>query len=535
MKRLVSVILILALCLVTLAGCGSEGSSTDVTGPKELNVGMQYEPETVSPLLAYSVEALTIDDLIFDGLIREDQGDYVEGLAESWEVSEDGTTFTFHLRDANYTDGTPITSEDIKYFVLTSLDPMYESAHTIKLVGAEDFNLGKGKAEDVGIETPDDKTVIFHAQEPMFLSDFTSIRPLKQDFFEERGEQFGSSAEDIIGNGPYILTSWVHESEAVLEKNPDYWNAENIKLDKIRFVINAEGQTAVDLLMSGDLDLAEISDQDQLDQLASQENLTYDDAFSGYQFFNINLNGKTDETGKWLSNVNFRKALSYAMDREIIVGIIYSAFEPATRLTAPGEYGSGDKTFNEEFPYEGWSIKADADKAKEYMAKAMEELGVKDVSDIPTFTFLVNDSQKNMDFCNAISDMWNKALGINSVIDAQPISSMFDKSDNGDFDFWKGGESFGDPDWLVPMTDYWNEYYGYDKIPEFMELCDTARYSKTVEERKAAMFEIEKYYCDNMLNLVIAWDKAYAVHNKKVTGLTRNSYMFNYIHCDIEE
>lgn len=529
MKKSTALVLTLLLILASFTSCGNKQETTD---DSTITFALTYEMETMDIANYSGDSSLMVLRLCSEPLLRNVNGQAEYGLAESYDVSEDGKTYTFHLRNANFADGTPITANDIYYSVMRTLKPETagEAAYNLyDIVGAEVYNMGGGTADSVGVAVLDEKTIQITTEEvtyPLFFTDLGFV-PLEQSVVEAAGDAYGSEAEYICCSGPYILTEWTHESEVVLERNPDYWNADAIKTEKLVGKINVSGQTGYDMLVAGELDICDIyDDMDIVNQLLDTGDFADYIFEGGCQLLNVNQKGRTEETGKWLSNANFRKALSYAIDRESLVKAVLTCSEPATRLSAPSLPGvSGN--FNEEYPYEGWSAKADSEQAQAYLSAAMKELGVSSVDAIPEFSLLCNDSQNNMSFMNAVSDMWKQTLGVRSKVDAQPLNTMLDKMNNtGNFDFVKGGKSYGLIDWTGEIASFYLSTAGNpnnNNSKEFDSLYYNTVHSKNWQERKDNIFAMEEYFCDNALSLVITWTAHHNVYRNGITGFKTTS------------
>ena len=197
-----------------------------------------------------------------------------------------------------------------------------------------------------------------------------------------------------------------------------------------------------------------------------------------------------------------------------------------------------DGFFNEEYDIPGWSTKQDAESAKAYLAKAMEELGASDVSEIPAFTMLAMDSESNVICLNAVADMWLNVLGIKCELDMEPISEMINKAYSGDYDFWKGGNS-PELDELESLANY-SASEGiagmqYEDDTEYQAMYETALNAVTWKDRKDGIAKLATYWTDNMMDFVITWQAEYVVYNKKVTGIAINGYNVDYTYADIAE
>lgn len=516
-----------AVSLVFILAVALAGAETATT---VLRVGWPYEPASMDPHRANEDAAYDALRMMVEGLVRNVNGEAVPGIAESWEVSPDNMEYTFHLRKSCYSDGSPVTAKDFQYSFFRLLDPTKafakaDSAFIIK--NAEAYYKGKCKADDVGIEVKDDYTLKLTLAIPTFPIVFSDwpFCPLKKSFVEAKGATYGSEAANLLTNGPFTLKTWEHDSKLILVKNPNYWNAGSIALSEIHAFINATGDTAVDMMLAKQIDLAEFNNRNQV-KVLQDKGFAVDSYASNYQFLHINHKGKNKDTGRFLSNVNFRRALSYAIDRQALVATVYTTSIPATRLTAPNEQGVKGK-FNTEYPYSGFPATANPAKAKEYLALALKDLGLS-ASDIPTFTMLCYDSQGSLMALQAIQDMLKKTLGVNCVIDAQPIPSMIAKVYASDYDLWKGGVSLGEVDWLDAIAKSYlssaGAPYNY-KDATFDALYSKAAQATTWKARKDRMFDIEKYYCENVLDLLLNWQQVYVVYTPKLEGLYTTTYL----------
>ncbi|MGN0735932.1 MAG: ABC transporter substrate-binding protein [Anaerovoracaceae bacterium] len=540
MKKTIAILLILVMVLA-MAGCGSDDSKVSEGGEKILKIAVDYEMDSLDPARALDDVSSLVMYMIYEPLIRYADGEVYPGVAESWEVNEENTEYVFNLRqDATFSNGDPVTANDFEYAILRALDP--EKAYGYKpdeiIKNGKKYCEGECDASEVGVEVIDDYTLKITCENPTFPIEFSDsyFFPLHEETVEAMGEEYGAEAAKVLGNGPFTLTEWTHESKVVAEKNENYWNKDEVKLTAIEGYINAYGTTATDMMTVGELDAANtIYTRSEVDGLKEQ-GFTEMNRNSGWQFLHISYKGSSEETVKWLKNTNFRLALTYALDRTNLRDAVYRSDNVATRFALPGEAGTGDKLYVEEYPYEPWGATADTEKAKEYMELAMEEMNVSSVDEIPTFVMLTLDSEGNMDALNAMADMWLKNLGIKCTIDAQPIATMLDKADAGDYDFWKGGhDNTGAVDLLKYAKQYVSGYFpGYYYEDEAYDaLYRKAVSATTWEERKDACFELEQYFCEHAIDIIITNSMDVLVLSDKVTNVKFGSQTIEYAFADI--
>lgn len=542
MRKKVALLMVTAMAagMVSLGAAASEG------GQKAAHIGVAYDPVTLDFAAINAEPATEMASMIGDTLIRNKNGELIGGLAESWETSEDGKEWTFKLKEGlTYSDGeTPITSEDFVYAVKRLLNA--EEGHNngdsgFVLVNGKEYYDGACEWEEVGVEAVDDLTVKYTFENPQYEVNFTVpalYAPLEEAVVSALGVEYGSAPDKIMVSGPYTVSEWNSDSSIVLVKNENYWDAENISMDMFTFLVGATGDTGVDMMLAGELDLWPMS-SDVQNQVMIDSGYASTSAYLSYQGLNINHSGKTEETGLFLGNANFRKALSYAIDRTAITSSVMTGSDPANRLVAPTEQGV-QGTFSEEYPYEAWPMTAEPEKAKEYLDAALKELG-KTMEEVPVIELLCFDSQGSIDILSAVQDMLLTNLGIQTEINPQTIQVMISNAMNGDYDLWYGGNNISEPD---ALEDYLSSFTteagtasglrGY-RNEEFDKLYEAAVSSPTIEERRTNFFELEKFFCDNTMTLQIGWTDGGYYYPDSFTGLYYAAGTPIYTYMDIAE
>lgn len=516
MKKLAAIALTLMLLTACVSGIAESGGTTVV------RIGQSYDPTTLdyaeanldsaSFVLAHTAEAL---------MSEAADGSYVCAAAESYDVNEDATDWTFHLREGlTYSDGTtPITAEDFYYAATRLIDPAQGHGNaSFKWVNSNAYYNGEAALADVGVKILDDYTIEYTFNYPAYESSFASTSmyaPLEQSFVEAAGEAFGTSAETYLGNGPMMVSDWVSDASVTLVKNPYYRDPASVTVDEIDIVTGASGDVAVDMVLAGELDIAPLGNANQVATLGGDgcEIFTYTNSYYG---LNLNPKGKTEESGKFLSNANFRKALSLAIDREALNASVMTAVIPADRLTAPSELAY---SYNPD--YVAWPTTADTASAKEYLQKALDELGAT-AEDIPTIELLCYESQGSIDILSAIQDMLRTGLGIETLINPQTIQVMISDAMSGNYDLWLGGNGVSVPDACESYLDgFYSVNYspvrGYTD-PDFDVLYLAVVSSTTIDQRMANYAALEAYFCDNAMNIILGWQDAYIAVSGGFTG-----------------
>lgn len=342
-------------------------------------------------------------------------------------------------------------------------------------------------------------------------------------------------------NGPFTLTEWSHDSKMVLTKNETYWDKDSINLDQMVMVIGASGDTAVDMMMAGQLDLLELGDQDKVTSLTDL-GFNAEAYASGYQCIHMNSAGRNEDSAKFMSNSNFRRALNLTINRDAIIASALKGCQATTRISAPNDMGVSD-TMHNEYPLEGWPTSGNAEEAKKYFDLAMQELGTT-AEDVPELSMLCFDSEGNLTILQAAQDMLLNTLGIKCVIDPQPIQQMIGKAIGGDWDFWYGGMTAGTMDWLSSgsvadgfNSDPANDDYGtYNYCnEEFNALYDQAVVTMDLQERKDLLFEMEKILVEDPATIMVGWNRSFVVTKTGLTGLLISGGESDYTYMDLAQ
>lgn len=415
MKRAFALVLVL-LMLLSSAGAQAVKTAEDFT--------IAYNGiVTMNTLMSQSSNDHNIFYLTQLQLVRYYGGDIQMDGAASYDISDDSTQYTFHLRDGlKWSDGVDLTAYDFEYSMKCILDPKAGSPaagswYAIK--NAEAYATGGDvKWADVGVKALDAKTIQFTLEYALGTFDRTIARkhiyPLRQDFVESIGlDKLGSSVDTMLYSGAYAITDWVLESSMELVKNELYWDSANsFPVKNLHFLEITDPNTEVAMFESGEVDAIEQISSQYYDYLKDYQ---YKSAGGGFMFLWMNQKGNTEETGKVLKNVNFRQALSYGFNREATCQAVNSATVAATRLVDPTFEGVHGGKFVDEYPINSVPATGDFDKAKAYLAKALEELGYSDVSQLPEMKMVTWDTPEQKLLCETIIDQWKQNLGITSI------------------------------------------------------------------------------------------------------------------------
>jgi oligopeptide transport system substrate-binding protein len=501
--KLTAILLTFLMLGTLLVGCAKEeqGTLAPENGDKQaaiqdtLTFTVASVP-SIDPQMSNSIPSMNVIKGFSEGLIRNFQGEIKPGMAKEWEVSEDGKTYTFHLRDANWSDGSAVTAQDFEYAIIRLLDPKNAASYSFAayiIQNAAEFNSGKiTDSTQVGVKAINEKTLEIKLINPTsyFVStlDLPCFYPVKKEYVEKLGADFATAADKILSNGPFIMKDWKHEQEIVLEKNPNYWDQGSIKLNTVKILQVSDANTVLAMYENGEIDFTDVP-------------MTLVDKFQKEGKAKVYMSGAVDwmrinfkRTEKpWLQNTNFRKALNYSIDREDYVKTATKGlFFPGTRLVLPLMAGVKGH-YNEEYPINIYSSKADIAKAKEYLDKAMQELKITDPKQIVVdYTISDDDTAKLM--AEVLQDQVTKNLGITFNIKMVTYKQKLENDTKGDFDLVYNGWG---PDYDDPMTylELWettnSQNGGKYSNAEFDKLITAARVETDKVKRMQMFFQAE--------------------------------------------
>lgn len=395
------------LFLMLLPGCFAAAAAEST-----LHRGNYLEPESLDPQRARGAEAANILRDLFEGLTREAaDGRILPGQAERWTVSENGLRYTFYIRDeARWSNGDPVTAEDFAAGLRRALAPDTGSpyAHSLSLVhNASDILAGKLAPEALGVSTPDDKRleILLDAPAPYLLGLLAhhSTYPVHRASLEKFGERFTRPGH-LISNGAYVLRDWQVNARITLEKNPHYWDAGNVRIDKVLYYPIEDEEAEFNRFRAGELDVTQTIPLRRFDWLREEmpESLRIAPYLSTY-FYGFNLAKPPFREAPGL-----RRALALVVDRDIIANKVLGRGEiPAWSLTPPGIDGYSSPRPD----YAEWSMEKRIAEARKLYAAA----GYSSAKPLRVeLRYNTGDTHKQV--AVAVASMWQKALGVSTEL-----------------------------------------------------------------------------------------------------------------------
>lgn len=570
LKKVLALVLSAALVVSAFAGCGGNSSKTstesiaasessaestestasgdstpaasgDATAtftPKtvdaaktiSLNAGM--EPTGLNTLTStYSIEFALFKHMYENLVTLDDDDNTAPGAAESWDYDEDTLTYTFHLRkDGVWTNGDPVTAKDFEFAWSQALNPDVASDYAYFLYfikNAEKYFNGEVTWDEVGVKVVDDYTLEVTMEQPtpyaLFLFSFGTLAPINQRFYEAVGaDLYSTEAQYFCTNGPFALTEWSHNDKIVMQKNDAWHGAADVEVEEIDWKIITDANAALSSFLAGDLDMVGLGTGELIKQAeaAGATIQSYTDGTSFYIYFNNN--------DQYLSNVNLRRALFNAIDEQKEIDTVWqNDNEPMTSFTAPGVSATDGTSFAGKVG-ELYAPSRDQEKAKEYLATALSELGCT-VDELSAHLSIdCGDSAMSIAEASFYQEQWRQVLGIevtvNSMITKQ--GSQNRKTGNYVMSITGWGPDYNDPNTFLDLwvTDGGNNQTGFSN-ERYDELIDLAAKETDLEKRESYFIECEQIIADQLPIGPAFWRApSYACSDKIKGGMHRSTF-----------
>ncbi|PGS47012.1 peptide ABC transporter substrate-binding protein [Bacillus sp. AFS041924] len=542
MKKKVSYFLSLSVAVsMLLTACNSdktnEGGKKDTAKakPQVLNLLGGAELPGLDSGTTTDAESFNVLGNIMEGLNVLGKDDVVQpGIAETTDKSEDGLTYTFHLRDAKWSNGEAVTAKDFEYAWKRAADPKNASEYAFMmnvLQNGEEVTTGKKPVDQLGVKAIDDKTLEVKLAKaiPYFdsLVTFPTFLPLNQKYVESQGKDYALEADKLIFNGPFELSEWKHDESYKLVKNPDYYGANDVSLKEINFKIVKDPQTAVNLYESGEVDRAGLT-AEFVDKY--KNNPDYGTTKEPTVFF-LRVNETKNPA---LKNVNIRKALNEAFNREDITNVILNNGSVPLYGLAPSNFlDANGKDFREA---SGDLVKYDPTNAKTLWEQGLKEIDKKDV----TIELLGSDTETNKKISEYLQGELTKNLpGLKINIKSVPFAQQLDLNSKKDYEVSFGGWG---PDYKDPMTffDMWTTQSPFNQMgfsnPEYDKLISQAggEFLLDPAKRSDAFVKAEKILVQDNAAILPIYQRAIAyVMKPKVTGLIEHSFGSDYTYKNV--
>ncbi|MGA1372153.1 MAG: peptide ABC transporter substrate-binding protein [Pseudomonadales bacterium] len=461
---------------------------------------LREEPPQLNSTLATDQISSLVLGHVMQGLLRYDVDGRLEpGVAERWSISETGATF--HLRaDARWSNGTPVTAHDFVFAWRTAIDPANASQYAFILFpikNAEAINQSQRPVSELGVRAADDRTLLVEFERPIAHFDklvaFTTYYPVNEAFYRSTRGRYGADFDTLLYNGPFMLTRWVHGAQLRMEKNPNYWDRENVHLEVIDFpYLTEDPSTQVNLFKDGRIAMTGLSEQSLEEALKQRWHIN---RFMDGSVFFTEFNHRPDRVTR---NRHLRLAIAHALDADELVNKVIKIPGFLTgRSLFPSWLQGVNRTLREEYPA---PLRVpDTTQARAYLALALKELGLER---LPPLMLLTGDTPLSARQAEYYQARLKRELDIDIRIDRQIFKQRLEKMTNGQFDLVAAGwgPDFNDPLTFGDLFASWNlNNRGRYANPELDRQVRIAQASLDPEERMAAFGAIQQIIHDDVV------------------------------------
>ncbi len=517
----------------------TEAASTE--GAKILSVQVGPDPETIDPALNSAVDGGNMLLHAFECLLTVDEsGNLAPGQAETWETSEDGLTWTFHLRDGlKWSDGSDLTANDFVYSWKRVCDPMVAAPYAETVLsmveGYEDAV--EGNLDALQVAAADDSTFVVTLNAPCSyfgsLAAFATLSPVQQATVEANGDAWATKAETYISNGPFYISEWVPGSHILMSKNPNYWNADAIKLDGIKWNLIEDANASYSAYQTGEVLMIKDVPTEEIPSLTGSADFHVEPIIGTY-YLSLNLEREP------FNDVNVRKALSLAIDREYVAGtLMQGTYTAASNFMGPGWIDTDGSQFmdnaNGGQPYiDTTSFEANLEEAKQLLADA----GYPNGEGLPSITYSTNDAGYHKVVAEYLQQAWAE-LGVDLQVDIVEWASFTPMRRNGDYDASRNGwvGDYSDPSNMLDLfysTNGNND--GRFNNAEYDAAMDVSRTTLDAAERSEALHKAEDILMEEVGCIPVAYYNDFWLQSEKITGSWHSPYGYWYfMYADIAE
>jgi len=532
MLRRIAMIFCSFFTVVTLVSPTISVQAAEMTGPTSngdvLRLAMWSDPITVDPGFAEDTTSGVFVRALFDGLTRTgEEGKVHESMAEKIVVSADLTTYTFYLRNAQWSNGDPVTAHDFEYAWKRVIEPENAASYAYQMFlikNAEKANQGKATLDEVGVKALNDNTLQVTLEHPtpyfLELTAFYTYYPVNKKVVSSNPD-WANDVRTHVGNGPFKLFLWERENRIKLVKNENYWDKDSVKLDGIDFSIINDSEEELSKYLDGELDWAGAPlgfiPADAVPYL-DEEGLLYTKPIAGVYWYKFN----TEQPP--FQNAKIRKAFAYALDRQMLFENV-SMYNMAAMGVVPPTMS---------LKPEGYFKDNDVATAKKLLAEGMKELGI---SKLPPITLTFNTSEGHKVIAEEVQRQWKESLGVDVQLEIKDWKVHLEDLHNGDYQIGRMGwlADFNDP---INYLELFKDKYGGTndtrwENPKYKELLNQSALEKDPLKREKMLAQAEQILMEDMPVMPIyfyinAWVKRDYVQGVIMDGLGTVDYKWAY-------
>ena len=537
---------------IALVGCGGGSKSAKKVSGKILTIEMGPEVESIDPALNTTNDGANYLTYLFDNLLRTDKdGKVVPSLAQKYEVSDDGLTWTFHLRDGlKWSDGSDFTANDFVYSWQRMVDPDVAAPYAETVLGmVEGYDEAIGKPDENGnqtttpditklrVEAPDDKTFVVHMSHPTpyfdKLATFAALSPVKKDVVEAKPDGWTLDPKTYISTGPFKLAEWKSGSYLMLEKNENYWNKDAVKLDGIKCLLMEDQNAAFSAYEAGDALMIKDIPTQEITTLQKRPDYRLDPQIGTYF---IDLNNTLDE----FKDAKVRQALSLALDRKYISETITAGtYTPAKGFVPQGVSDWDGSSWYDHLT--DLSVYINVDDYQGNLAKAKEllkEAGHENGAGLPTIVYSTNDQSYHKKIAEYLQQVWGE-LGVKVEVNIVEWKSFTPQRRSGNYQAARDGwvMDYNDPSNILQLTSTGNGNNSSKySNPEYDALLEKAANEADPQTRFGYFHQAEEMLMRDMgVTPLLYYNEMYLQSDKIKDSYHTTDGIWHFEYADIAE
>ena len=500
-----------------------DAAADDGAEGKQLSVQIGPDTETLDPALNSAVDGGNMLLHNFEGLLTVDQEETLQaGQAESWEISEDGLIYTFTLREGlTWSDGTPLTASDFVYSWKRVADPEVATPYADTVLsmvkGFEEAQAGDVDA--LAVTAEDDVTLVVELSAPcayfLDLTAFATLSPVQEATITENGDAWATAPESYVSNGAFNMTEWVPGSHIIFSKNPNYRDADAIKLDSIKWVLMEDTNAAYSAYQTGEVLMIKDVPIEEVPNLSGDPEFYVQEQLGTYY---LSLNQDLE----LFQDVRVREALNLAIDRDFVANVLMQGvYTPAGNFMGPGWMDADGNEFmanaNGGVSYIDYTNpEANLEEAK----RLLEEAGYPNGEGIPPLSYSTNDASYHKVVAEYLQEVWGE-LGLTINVDILEWATFTSARRNGDFELARNGW-VGDYNDASNMLDLFYSTNGNNvgryNNPEYDALMDTARAATDAEVRSEAYHAAESLMMEETACIPVAYYNEFWLQREELQG-----------------
>lgn len=514
-KKMLALLLAVAMVGTCLMACGGTTSEEG----KQLTVQIAGDPETIDPALNSASDGGNMILHLFEGLLTVSKDEQLQpGCADLPEVSEDGLTWTFKLKEGlKWSDGSDLTAEDFVYSWQRVCDPETAAPYAETVLGMVkgfDEVTATGDVSKLAVTAVDATTLKVELANPCTyfgdLAAFATLSPVQKATVEANGDSWAVTPENYISNGPFKLAEFENGSHILMVKNENYWDADSIKVDSIKWLLIDDDNAALAAYQNKTAQMIKSVPTDEVPALLGQSDFHVEEIIGTY-YVSLNLDNEA------FSDVRVRKALSLAIDREYVASkVMQGTYSAAYNFMGPGWTDANGEVFMTK-NYLSDDFEANLAEAKKLLAEA----GYPDGQGFPTIEYMFNADGYHKPVAEYLQEAW-KVLGLTVELKTVDWSQFTPTRRSGDYMVARNG-------WVGDYTDASNQLEllyssngnndGNYNNPEFDAAMDASRATADGDTRTAALHKCEDIIMEDVACIPLAYYNDFWLQDESVEGI----------------